>query len=311
MKRVSQVLYLIIALAIIIGLLILVYLCQKEVAYISRQLGEINQGKTNRLVRQQYYSPAFNQLTKNINASLTKERDLRLALEKKDRLQQELLLNLSHDVRTPLTSIKGYLQLLNESESPEDRDRYLANLSERLDRLTLLLDQLFTYMKIEDDDYPLAIQTIDLKEDLVNHFLAYYNSFQDKGMDLDFSLPDQALYIQGDTHLLQRIFENLIKNVLVHGDKKVEISLDDKGFLVIKNDLTHLLSRSVSDLFQRFQQGSDYRQSEGSGLGLNIVQSAAKKMGINMAGDIQGKQFIISLDFSEILLKAESESDGR
>ncbi|MCY3040037.1 MULTISPECIES: sensor histidine kinase [Aerococcus] len=304
-------LYLIIALAIIIGLLLMLYLSQKEVVYLSQQLEEINQRETNQLIRQRLYSPAFDQLTKNINASLTKERTLRLALEKKDRLQQELLLNLSHDVRTPLTSIKGYLQLLDESDSETERKHYLANLSERLDRLTLLLDQLFTYMKIEDDDYPLALETIDLKENLVNHFLAYYNSFQDKGMDLDFSLPDQALYIQGDSHLLQRIFENLIKNVLVHGDKKVEISLDEKGFLVIKNDLTHLLSRSVSDLFQRFQQGQSYRQSGASGLGLNIVQSAAKKMGIKMAGDVQEEQFIISLDFSEILFEAESESDGR
>ncbi|MCY3036081.1 sensor histidine kinase [Aerococcus sp. Group 2] len=311
MKRVSLVLYLIIALAIIIGLLLMLYLSQKEVVYLSQQLEEINQRETNQLIRQRLYSPAFDQLTKNINASLTKERTLRLALEKKDRLQQELLLNLSHDVRTPLTSIKGYLQLLDESDSETERKHYLANLSERLDRLTLLLDQLFTYMKIEDDDYPLALETIDLKENLVNHFLAYYNSFQDKGMDLDFSLPDQALYIQGDSHLLQRIFENLIKNVLVHGDKKVEISLDEKGFLVIKNDLTHLLSRSVSDLFQRFQQGQSYRQSGASGLGLNIVQSAAKKMGIKMAGDVQEEQFIISLDFSEILFEAESESDGR
>ncbi|MDK8655361.1 MULTISPECIES: ATP-binding protein [Aerococcus] len=86
--------------------------------------------------------------------------------------------------------------------------------------------------------------------------------------------------------------------------------MDDKGFLVIKNDLAQPLSRPLADLFQRFQQGSDYRQSGGSGLGLNIVQSAAKKMGIKMAGDIQNEQFMISLDFPEILLKEESESDG-
>lgn len=302
--------YLIIAFVIIMILLIFLYLSQKEVTYLSWQLDEINKRKTNQLIRQRLYSPAFDRLTKSINASLTKERDLRLALEKKDRLQQELLLNLSHDVRTPLTSIKGYLQLLAESNSESERKHYLANLSERLDRLTLLLDQLFTYMTIEDDYYPLALEKIDLKENLVNHFLAYYNSFQAQGMDLDFSLPDRALYIQGDTHLLQWIFENLIKNVLVHGDKKVEISLDDKGFLVIKNDLAQPLSRPLADLFQRFQQGSDYRQSGGSGLGLNIVQSAAKKMGIKMAGDIQNEQFMISLDFPEILLKEESESDG-
>ncbi|MDK6371800.1 HAMP domain-containing sensor histidine kinase [Aerococcus urinae] len=306
-------LYLIIAFVIIMVLVIFLYFSQKEVAYLSWQLDEINKRKTNQLIRQRLYSPAFDRLTRSINASLTKERDLRLALEKKDRLQQELLLNLSHDVRTPLASIKGYLQLLGESDSEAERKHYLASLSDRLDRLTLLLDQLFTYMTIEDDDYPLALEKIDLKENLVNHFLAYYNSFQAKGMDLDFSLPDhdQALYIQGDTHLLQRIFENLIKNVLVHGNKKVEISLDDKGVLVIKNDLAQPLSRPLVDLFQRFQQGQDYRQSGGSGLGLNIVQSAAKKMGIKMAGDIQEEQFMISLDFSEILFEAESESDGR
>ncbi|KAA9234341.1 MULTISPECIES: sensor histidine kinase [Aerococcus] len=303
-------LYLIVAFVIIMILLIILYLSQKEVAYLSRQLDKINKRKTNQLIRQRLYSPAFDRLTKSINASLTKERDLRLALEKKDRLQQELLLNLSHDIRTPLTSIKGYLQLLGESNSEVERKHYLNNLSQRLDRLTLLLDQLFTYMTIEDDDYPLALEKIDLKENLVNHFLAYYNSFQAQEMDLDFSLPDRILYIQGDTHLLQRMFENLIKNVLVHGDKKVEISLDDRGFLVIKNDLAHSISRPLDDLFQRFQQGQDYRQSGGSGLGLNIVQSAAKKMGIKMAGDIQNEQFMISLDFSEILLKEESESDG-
>ncbi|MCW1004808.1 hypothetical protein OJ912_11450, partial [Streptococcus anginosus] len=78
------------------------YLSQKEVTYLSWRLDEINKRKTNQLIRQRLYSPAFDRLTKSINASLTKERDLRLALEKKDRLQQELLLNLSHDVRTPL-----------------------------------------------------------------------------------------------------------------------------------------------------------------------------------------------------------------
>ncbi|MCY3061265.1 sensor histidine kinase [Aerococcus sp. Group 1] len=298
-----MVLYLLLSLLVILGLVTYLYLSQKEITYISQQLADIHKRKTNKLLRQRVYSPAFNQLVERINAGLTQERELRLTLEKKERLQQEFLTNLSHDLRTPLTSIKGYIQLLEIAQSQADRDHYLSILSGRLGRLTLLLDQLFAYMTIEDDDYPLHIERIDLKEELVTHFLAYYDQFQGQGMDLDFTLSDQPVYILGDRNLLQRVFENLIKNTLKHAYRKVQVSLDKQGRLVLRNDLAEPLSLPAKDLFQRFQSGHDQSPSNTSGLGLNIVQAALKKMGATSVTEACDHQFILKIDFSGTVVK--------
>lgn len=231
-----------------------------------------------------------------------KERNLRIQLERHERSQQQLLTNLSHDVRTPLTSLKGYVSLLQDTDNKNDADRYITLISNRMDRLTQLLDQLFTYNKLTDDHYSLATQTVNLSENLLTCLLNFYHQFQELDCKPNLSLPDQPVFIEANPDLIQRIFDNLIKNALTHGHPPINISISPTAIIQVSNQMTDLTHQEVNQVFDRFYQGQSHRSSNSSGLGLSIVKSAVEKLGGGIEAQVSNQQFILTIDFSQQII---------
>lgn len=289
-------LYLILILCILV-LATILYFYRQEIRKINRQVQDIRQRPGNRLVTQEFYSRGLNQLVTNINRTIKTERDLRLQLEKKDQLQQELLTNLAHDIRTPLTSLDGYVQLLSEAETEAGRQRYLRVVRQRLKKLSSLLDQMFLYMRLEDAMYPIDLEKMDLKQESLSRLFAFYDAFQEKGQEPLLDLGEAEVWVWANGPILDHILTNLFKNALVHGDGDLRIQLQEDGSLKIANRYRGSLQGDPNELFHRFATGQTNRSQESHGLGLAIARSAIEKIGGKILAQVEGQTFTVHLAF--------------
>lgn len=286
---------------LILGILVLcllawLFLYKREIGLMRDQLRELQGQSSNQLLSQDLYSPELNQLVASINDSLMQERDLRLQLEKKEKLQQEFLTNISHDIRTPLTSLDGYIQLLSQAEGEAEAKRYLAVVENRLDKLGQLLDQMFLYMKLADEDYQLEGEAVKLKAFLLSQLFDFYEDFASLGKEPQIDLPDQEVMVWANEDLLKQVLDNLIQNALIHGDGSLAVHLSQEGRLTLSNGMEETFSGNPDQVFDRFYRAETNRTKETSGLGLSIAYSALEKMSGKIRVKTKERLFIIEID---------------
>lgn len=198
---------------------------------------------------------------------------------KSERLKTELITNVSHDLRTPLTSIITYTELLKTPDlASEDRDSYIEILDRKSKRLKVLIDDLFEATKMASGNIELNKERVDLNQ-LLQQALAEHNeALSQSSLKLRVSQPDQPLYAFVDGQKLWRVFDNLIGNVLKYAleNTRVYISVKEKQnqvVLTFKNITKYELGEDLDELFERFKRGDQSRHTEGSGLGLAIAKS--------------------------------------
>ncbi|WP_047153472.1 sensor histidine kinase [Aneurinibacillus tyrosinisolvens] len=198
---------------------------------------------------------------------------------KSERLKTELITNVSHDLRTPLTSIITYTELLKTPGlSEEDRNSYLEIVDRKSKRLKVLIDDLFEVSKMASGNVDLAKEKVDLIQ-LLQQALAEYNNQMNASM-LQFRVttPDTPVYAFVDGQKLWRVFDNLIGNILKYAleNTRVYISIkmvSNQVVMTFKNVMKYELGGNTEELFERFKRGDTSRHTEGSGLGLAIAKS--------------------------------------
>lgn len=201
------------------------------------------------------------------------------AQAKSERLKTELITNVSHDLRTPLTSIINYTELLkNKNLSEEEKDGYLAIIDRKSQRLKVLIDDLFEVSKMVSGNVELKREKVDLVQ-LLQQALGEYDETI-KASTLDFRVTNQEPSINAvvDGQKLWRVFDNLIGNILKYSleHSRVYLSIkQEKGqaILQFKNISKYELDDNIDELFERFKRGDTSRHTEGSGLGLAIAKS--------------------------------------
>ena len=201
------------------------------------------------------------------------------AQEKSERLKTELITNVSHDLRTPLTSIINYTELLkNKNLAEEEKDGYLAIIDRKSQRLKVLIDDLFEVSKMVSGNVELKKEKIDLVQ-LLQQALGEYDETI-KASTLDFRVTNQepSIYAIVDGQKLWRVFDNLIGNILKysleHSRVYISIKLEkDQAVLQFKNISKYELDDNLDELYERFMRGDTSRHTEGSGLGLAIAKS--------------------------------------
>lgn len=284
---------------LLVSLLVYIHLYRLEIKKIQQQMVDIKKRESNRLLTQSYYTKELNGLVGTINETLMKERELRLELEKKEALQQELLTNVSHDIRTPLTSLDGYIQLLIAADNPEDEERYLSIIQNRLEKLSQMLDQMFLYMKLEDAHYPVNLEPLDLKQLSLSHLFNFYDIFQSKGQEPQINMPNEPVWVEASEDLMDQVLPNVIKNALLHGQGDLVLTIKEDGSLHISNSFTGSYQGDPNTLFERFSTGSASRSEESTGLGLSIAHSAVEKMGGHIEAKTEGQVFTVSIYFNQ------------
>jgi signal transduction histidine kinase len=234
----------------------------------------------------------FARLAANINSitdGLNKAVDSEL---KSERLKTELITNVSHDIRTPLTSIITYVDLLKKEKLPLKAEEYVEVLDQKSKRLKILTDDLFEAAKASSGSIPVQLERIDIISLITQGLGEVSDKIEDYDLAFKFNYPKEKVYVAADGKLLWRSIENVLSNIFKYALKgsRVYIDVEDLGsevLLTFKNISAYELNISADELMERFKRGDESRTSQGSGLGLSIAESLI---------DIQKGKFTIQVD---------------
>lgn len=208
--------------------------------------------------------------------------------------------NISHDLRTPLTSISGYIQLIKEDDLPiEERKKYIEIIERRTKNLEELIGNFYDLSRLQANDYTFNLEKINLKSMLSENIALFYNEFIKLGIEpqiyIDDDIPDTIL----DRSSVMRIFSNLINNMLKHGNGNIKISLKNEGRYILSefiNYAPNLDEKDIDKIFERFFIGDKSRSSNSStGIGLSVTKSLVEKLGNSIKAQLINENLIIRI----------------
>lgn len=242
---------------------------------------------------------------------------LQLSLEKQrvsDRLKTELITNVSHDLKTPLTSIINYVDLLKkEGLSADQSTHYLEVLDRKTQRLKVLIEDLFEASKMASGATELYWEKVDVSALLTQALAEFSDKIEASSLSFRVNVQSPHMYALLDGKKTWRVFENLIGNALKYAlpGTRVYVTLtenNERVIFIIQNISTHELNFGVEELFERFKRGDESRLTEGSGLGLAIAKSIVELQGGTLTIDIDGDQFKVIAEFEKRDLLAVPEA---
>jgi len=216
---------------------------------------------------------------------------------KSERMKVELITNVSHDLKTPLTSIVSYIDLLAQEDGmPERAKEYVGILAQKAERLKNLIQDLFELSKAASNDITLDMERIDLVRLMRQVFADMEEPINNSGLAFRINLPDEPVFAVSDGGKLYRVFQNLISNALKYSLKgsRVFVELvrgEKEATVVIKNTANYEMDFTADEILQRFTRGDRSRSTEGSGLGLSIAKSFTEACGGRFGVTIDGDQF--------------------
>lgn len=288
--------YLIGILIIIICVLVIyIALIQWQLHSISKQLSERLIENRRQPICLQLINRKLNQLTDNINKCLKAEETLRLNSVQEEKKFKELIANISHDLRTPLTAIKGYLQLMEIGELSAEQQKKLKIAKKHSDKLGNLIEHFFEYSYLINAEPKLNIERINLTNFIVESLAASVTSFEERGLSVHFE-QTEPVFVMVDQEMTLRIIQNLIRNTVTHSVSDVTIELSNDARLVFKNKVDNPAEIDVNRLFDRFYT-NDKARSKTTGLGLSIIKILAEQMGGNVNASLVGNEIAIQVKF--------------
>lgn len=240
----------------------------------------------------------LNILCEHLNQMYEKFIKAELEEAKKEKEFKDMLSYIAHDVRTPLTSVKGYLQILQEESKSEGQEKYFHIIDHRLDTIQNLLEQFFLYAKLMNDDYPLEESTCYVYQTCCGVIADFYPQFIQYKIEPHITFDNQDMQVIGNKDLLAHVFHNLIENALRHGDGDMYITQYDHE-LIFSNHMSKDMIVDVNCVFERFYKGDDSRTKISSGLGLAIVKEIMTKMQGDVYAQIHEQMFQVHLIFHD------------
>ena len=224
------------------------------------------------------------ELAAQINALLEKYLKIKADYRRSEITSKKMLSNISHDIKTPMTVILGYLEIMQLSQTPSGE--MLKKVERKAQSVMELINQFFTLSKIESGDMDIELSRVDICEICRESVLDFYELLSNKKFYVKVDMPETPIYIQGNKEALQRILFNLISNVIRYGadGKYLGISLrdDDRNVYVDVTDKGKGIDRAFADsIFDRLftMEDSRNRNIQGNGLGLTIAQNLAQRLG--------------------------------
>lgn len=284
-----------------IYILILKYI--EKVDKINKALKEIYEGNPNVYLEKEELTGVLKQMAEYINdiaGGFTNAIEQSL---KSERLKTELITNVSHDIKTPLTSIINYVDLLKQENIEDEKiKQYIDILNQKSLRLKKLIEDLVEASKVSSGNVKLNIEVIDLKELLAQTLGEFEDRFETKKLKIDIEMPNEEVKIKADNRYMYRVIENLFSNITKYSidNSRVYISLtkqNDRIKLEIKNISKDKLNITPDELMQRFVRGDKSRYTEGSGLGLSIAKSLTEMQGGKFDINIDGDLFKVIIEY--------------
>ena len=286
------------ALALAAAILLLKWaLLRASLREVSRELAEKLRTDTNTLISLSSGDRAVRALAAQINLQLQALRRERLRLQKGDAELKNAITNVSHDLRTPLTAICGYLELLEKEEHSEKARRYLAVIRERSQAMRDLTEELFRYSMTAAAAEEMTCQPVSVKDTLEQSIAGFYGSLTEKSISPEIQLPQGPVVRNLDPAALRRVFDNLLNNALKYSDGDLQVTLAEAGEAVFSNAARKLDCVQTQRLFDRFYTVET--ASGSTGLGLSIARMLVEKMGGEIGAEYDSGRLRIFVRFPE------------
>ncbi|NFP59127.1 HAMP domain-containing histidine kinase, partial [Clostridium botulinum] len=253
---------------------------------ITAKLNEIL--KKNSRERIKFYNLSTNkkELVREINIFLDKYQSISIDNKNYKEHHQKMISNISHDIRTPLTALMGYVDLLSDNSiTKEKKEEYISIIRERGTALKDLMEEFFQMAKLECNDVEITIEKFNISEVVRKNIITFMNEINERNITPEINIGDEEIFALGDKNYTSRIITNLISNSLKYGyegkvigidlkedNKWVTLSIWDKGKGIDKNELPYIFDRLYTG------EKSRNRSFQGSGLGLSIVKNMAQHM---------------------------------
>ena len=223
-------------------------------------------------------------------------------MAEKKKTEEELrasIANMSHDLRTPLTSIMGYLQMIRlENISENDKNEYMDIVEKRTKSLQQLISSFYDLSRIEGNEYNFQYKKVNLNNILCENIAIFYNDFINNNIEPIIEIDEDIKEIISDEGAITRIFSNLIGNMIKHGENFVKITLKQEEDVIITefiNKATELTEENVDKLFERFYTVDKSRSDRNTGLGLYIAKVLVEKLGYNITATIGNENLVIKI----------------
>lgn len=281
------------------GLLIKLRLMRRSAREIARGFSEKLRGDTNTLIDISGRDRAMRELAGTVNAELRRLRRERLRYQQGDLELKAAVTNISHDLRTPLTAICGYLELLEHEELPGRAGEYVEVIGERAELMRLLTEELFRYCVVLSDPGGLRGEPVDVGAALEQSLASFYTVFTGKGIAPEITMPPEPVIRRLDRAALSRVFTNLLSNAAKYSDGDLRVELGQDGRVSFANRCRALSGVEVEKLFDRFYTVEAARRS--TGLGLSIARALCERMGGELRAGYTGGSLVMTAYFPEDL----------
>ena len=271
-----------------------------QIKNVKSQISFLNQHETNMLITSDQKSGCVADLTDELNTLIEQTAALRKEIADSESHLKDTIINLSHDIRTPLTSMDGYFQLLLKSDDPEERQQYAAVISDRLSSLKEMLDELFTYAKLTNKAYEVELSSCAVNEILLSVLFSFYKDIKQRGIEPLVNVPEQDIFIQGNEPALRRIFQNILKNCIEHGNNQLSVRLintADTVQIYFENDYQTQEPIVANKVFDRFYKADGARSKTSTGLGLSIAKELVERLNGSITGNVKNDIFTITITF--------------
>lgn len=271
-----------------------------QIKNVKSQISFLNQHETNMLITSDQKSGCVADLTDELNTLIEQTAALRKEIADSESHLKDTIINLSHDIRTPLTSMDGYFQLLLKSDDPEERQQYAAVISDRLSSLKEMLDELFTYAKLTNKAYEVELSPCAVNEILLSVLFSFYKDVKQRGIEPLVNVPEQDIFIQGNEPALRRIFQNILKNCIEHGNNQLSVRLINSSDMVqiyFENDYQMQEPIDANKVFDRFYKADGARSKTSTGLGLSIAKELVERLNGSITGNVKNDIFTITITF--------------
>lgn len=255
---------------ILIILILKLFFIKKSIKEIRSNLSRILKSDTNNLITIDTNNKEISELANTLNIELKNLRRERLQYENGNQELKRSITNISHDIRTPLTAISGYIDLIKQNEDKEKQEEYIKIVERKTNDLINLTEQLFDFSKTVDITPQIKKEKICINEILEESLANFYVVFKEKNIIPKLEITDKRIYRFVDKNTITRVFENILSNVIKYSSGNFKVKLEENGKIIFSNKASSLDATTVEKIFDRYYTVENAKKS--TGLGLSIAK---------------------------------------
>lgn len=263
--------FIIILVFVCIFLIVRVFLIKKTIREIEKSFTYILESDTNNIVTISSLDKDIKNLTINLNKNLVELRKQKLQYKNGNQELKKIITNISHDLRTPLTALKGYIDLIKQEKLSDNQKKYLKIIQKKSDEITELTGQLFEFSKIVDtleNNINIKKEECCINEILEETLVNFYSIFKEKSIIPTIKITDKKMYKTINKVSIVRIFENILSNVSKYSNGNFKVEMNEDGIITFSNKATSLDATTVQKIFDRYFSVENAKESTGIGLSI-------------------------------------------